>query len=154
LLQPLPLLASILCFLLALNPLFAQSKQAIRGKVVDDRNQPLISLTVVVKNSTTGTTTNAEGDYTITAAPSDVLVFSYIGYQAKEVPVGSQTTINVTMATDAKSLDEVVVVGYSSRSQSELVSSVSVVSGEKLRDVTSNNTATMLQGKASGVVVS
>ncbi|MDO6390095.1 TonB-dependent receptor [Pontibacter sp. BT731] len=154
LLQPLPLLVSVLCFLLALNPLFAQSKQAIRGKVVDDRNQPLIGLTVVVKNSTTGTTTNAEGDYTITATPSDVLVFSYIGYQAKEVPVGSQTTINVTMATEAKSLDEVVVVGYSSRSQSELVSSVSVVSGEKLRDVTSNNTATMLQGKASGVVVS
>lgn len=153
-LQSLPLLASLVWFTFASGPVLAQQKQQISGSVVDERNQPLIGLTVVVKNTTTGTATDAAGNFTIAAAPTDVLVFSYIGYQVQEVPVGSQTTIRVKMATDAQSLDEVVVVGYSSRSQSELVSSVSVVSGERLRDVTSNNTATLLQGKASGVVVS
>lgn len=152
--QVLPFLVGMLYFLVALSAGHAQGRQQVSGKVVDNQNQPLIGLTVVVKNSTMGTTTNADGNYSIAAAPTDVLVFSYIGYVTKEITVGNQSTINITMTTDAKSLDEVVVVGYSSRSQSELVSSVSVVSGTELRDVTSTNTATLLQGKASGVVVS
>ncbi|WP_276496638.1 SusC/RagA family TonB-linked outer membrane protein [Pontibacter litorisediminis] len=152
--QMLPLFTGILYFLLAVSVGYGQSRSEVRGRVVDEKSQPLIGVTVVVKNSTSGTATGADGSYTIAAAPTDVLVFSYIGYEPQEIKVGSQTAINLTMKTDAKSLEEVVVVGYSSKSQSELVSSVSVVSGNELRDVTTNNTATMLQGKASGVTVS
>lgn len=157
LLQPLkvlPLLVSALYLLLAVNTGFAQNRQQINGKVVDAQNQPLIGVTVMVKNSTSGTATGTDGTFTIAATPADVLVFSYIGYEPQEVAVGNQDAINVTMKPDARSLEEVVVVGYSSKSKSELVSSVSVVSGNELRDVTTNNTAAMLQGKASGVTVS
>ncbi|MCJ8165685.1 TonB-dependent receptor [Pontibacter sp. E15-1] len=151
--QALPILG-VLYFLVALGTGYGQSGQQVVGKVVDAQNQPLIGLTIVVKNTSMGTATGADGTFRIAAAPTDVLVFSYIGYETQQVTVGSRSTLNITMKTDAKSLEEVVVVGYSSKSQSELVSSVSVVSGNELRDVTTNNTATMLQGKASGVTVS
>ncbi|TPE43933.1 SusC/RagA family TonB-linked outer membrane protein [Pontibacter mangrovi] len=149
-----PLLVAAVYFLISVNVGFAQSERNVEGKVVDEKGQPLVGLTVVLKNATVGTTTGADGTFTIAAEPSDVLVFSYIGYLTQEVPVGNKAAVNVTMKADTKALEEVVVVGYSSRSKSELVSSVSVVDGNKLRDVTSNNTATLLQGKASGVVVS
>lgn len=158
-LQALPLMAGLLCLLAAAAPAQAQAqtasdRQPVTGQVVDAQNQPLIGVTVLVKNTSNGASTDAEGRFTINAAPTDVLQFSYIGYETKEVPVGNQSTINVTMAPDAESLEEVVVVGYGTQKKSELVSSVSVVSGNELRDVTSNNTASLLQGKASGVVVS
>ncbi|MBF9255166.1 TonB-dependent receptor [Pontibacter sp. 172403-2] len=156
--QTLPLLAGLLCLLIAVaGPAQAQTasgRQPITGQVTDAQGQPLIGVTVLVKNTSIGTASDADGRFTINAAPADVLQFSYVGYETKEVPVGNQTTLQVSMATDAKSLEEVVVVGYGTQKKSELVSSVSVVSGEDLRDVTSNNTAALLQGKASGVVVS
>jgi TonB-linked SusC/RagA family outer membrane protein len=152
--QALPLLVFVFYLFLAVSAGYAQSRQQVSGKVVDQQNLPLVGVTVVVKNTTIGATTDVEGNFSVSAAPTDVLQFSYIGYETQERPVGDQTTLNIAMATDAKGLDEVVVVGYSTRSQSELVSSVSVVSGDKLRDVTSVNTANLLQGKASGVVVS
>ncbi len=150
----LPVLLCLFCIFSVPDIANAQGQRQVSGRVVDEKSQPLVGVTVVVKNSPTGTATGADGGFSITAAPTDILVFSYIGYLTQEVPVGNQTSVNLTMKTDAKSLEEVVVVGYSSKSQSELVSSVSVVSGQELRDVTTNNTATMLQGKASGVTVS
>lgn len=110
---------------------------------------------ILIKNTSVGTVTDVEGEYSIDVPDEgSVLVFSSIGYVAQEVPVNGRTVINITMEEDLQSLDEVVVVGYSSKQLSQLSSSVSVVSGDRLNDVTSNNVTGLLQGKAAGVIVS
>ena len=116
---------------------------------------PLPGVNVLVKGTTAGTVTGADGTYTVEVPDANAtLVFSFIGYTSQEVAINGRTSIDLALAEDVQSLEEVVVVGYSTKKQSELSSSVTVVGGEKLRDVTSNNVATLLQGKAPGVIVS
>lgn len=149
--------AFAVCLILLVNSVQAQNtseQQVIRGKVVDQANEALIGVSVKVKNTTTGVSTDVEGRYQISASKTDVLQFSYLGYKTVESTVGAQTTLNITMAEDRENLSEVVVVGYSTKDATQLSSSVSVVSGDDLRDVTSNNLSSLLQGKAAGVVVS
>jgi TonB-linked SusC/RagA family outer membrane protein len=127
----------------------------VKGKVVDGKGAPLIGVNILIRGTNVGTQTDADGNFTINSSnPSDVLVASFIGFKSQTVTVQNQTDITITLLEDVSSLDEVVVVGYSSRSKSELVSSVSVIKGSELQTITSNNTATMLQGRAAGVVVS
>lgn len=130
--------------------------RVISGKVTSDADgSALPGVNVLIKGTSTGTITNVEGNYTIEVPDENkVLLFSFIGYSSQEVPVIGKSEINVALPEDVESLEEVVVVGYSTKKQSELSSSVSVVSGEKLRDVTSNDVTNLLQGKAPGVVVS
>ncbi|PTX18091.1 TonB-linked SusC/RagA family outer membrane protein [Pontibacter mucosus] len=147
------LLVSALFFLLSITTGFAQERRQVEGKVVDEQNEPLIGLTVVVKNTTTGTTTRPDGTFTISAAPTDVLVFSYIGYETREVTVGNQANISITMKPDAKSLEEVVVVGYGTQKRADVTGSVATVDTKQLteRPVTSIQNA--LQGVSPGLTV-
>ena len=127
----------------------------VTGKVTsaEDR-QGLPGVTVTVKGASAGTITNATGEYSITVnTPNEVLVFSFIGYAAQEIKVNNQPILNVALSPDLKSLEEVVVVGYDDRKKSELTSAVSVVSADKLKDVTTNNVGSMLQGKVAGLQV-
>src|SRR5690606_3334054 len=88
---------------------------AITGKVTDDNGQALPGVSVVLKGSTTGTTTNTAGEYSLTTpGTTGTLVFSYVGFLTVEEAINGRSTINVKMATDTKSLSEVVVVGYGS----------------------------------------
>lgn len=146
----------ILCLVLLINSVQAQNipAQMIRGKVVDQANQPLIGVSVKVKNTTRGVTTDVNGRYQISASKTEILMFSYLGYETLERLIGEQSTLDITMISETANLTEVVVVGYSSKNAKQLSSSVSVVSGDKLRDVTSNDLSSLLQGKAPGVVVS
>jgi TonB-linked SusC/RagA family outer membrane protein len=149
--------AAVLCLLFAVGAVQAQNntgRQTIKGKVVDQTNQPLVGVSVRIKNTSNGVSTDVQGNFQISAASTDVLQFSYIGFKSIERAVGSETALNITMTEDAESLKEVVVVGYSTKNATQLSSSVSVVSGDDLRDVTSNSLASLLQGKAPGVVVS
>lgn len=138
------------------NLIGQQQQKQISGIVTDENNQPLPGVTVVIKGTTTGTTTNADGNYSISTGSSDAtLVFTFVGMKSQEVIVGNQTIINVSMVVDAIGLEEVVAVGYSTKRQSELSSSVSVINEEKLQSgVTSTNLGTLLQGKVPGLVVS
>jgi hypothetical protein len=91
----------------------AQNNVTVSGKVTSQENNAgLPGVNVVVKGTTTGTTTNAEGNYTISAPANSTLVFSFIGYLSEEVAVGNRSTINVGLAPDTKALSEVVVIGY------------------------------------------
>ncbi len=127
----------------------------IRGRVVDEKGETLPGVSVQLKGTTVGTVTNGNGEFSLNIpADNGTLVFSFLGFTSVEAIIGASGTVNVTMNTMQSALNEVVVVGYTSRSISQLSSSVSVVSGEKLRDVTSNNVSSMLQGKAPGVIVS
>lgn len=128
---------------------------AVSGTVRSASGESMPGVNVIEKGTTNGTATDADGKYSLNVSEeSSVLVFSFIGFTTQEVTINGRSTVDVTLEEDMQRLDEVVVVGYSSKKQTELSSSVEVVSGEDLRDVTSNDVATLLQGKAAGVVVS
>ena len=113
---------------------------------------PLPGVTVVVKGTTVGATTNAEGNYSVNLpANANTLVFSYIGFTTKEVPVGNSNTINVTLALDTKQLSEVVVTGYGTTVEKELTGSVASVSAEALEDRPVASVDQLLQGQVAGL---
>ena len=131
-----------------------QQRKKITGTIIDQNGEPVIGANIVEKGTTNGTVTDIDGKYSLEVSVGSMLSVSYIGYVDKEIKVGKEATIDIRLAEDTQALDEVVVVGYSSKSQSQLSSSVSVVSKENLRGVNSENVSKMLQGKSSGVVVS
>lgn len=128
--------------------------QVVKG-VVKDKDGPLPGVTVSLKgNDKVATATDINGRYSLKVPDNSTLIFKAVGYTAQEIALGGKSEINVTLEGSVSALDEVVVVGYTSKALSQLSSSVSVVSGDKLRDVTSNDVTSMLQGKAPGVIVS
>jgi TonB-dependent starch-binding outer membrane protein SusC len=131
---------------------FAQEMD-VSGNVKDDTGGNLPGVNVLVKGTTGGTTTDSDGNFRISAKSSDVLVFSFIGYQSREVAIGTQSTINVTLETDITSLDEIVVVGYGEQRKSDLTGAVSLANPEELSKQASNDISQMLQGRVTGVAI-
>lgn len=126
----------------------------ITGTVTDDESgEPLIGVNILVKGTSSGGVTDFDGNYSITANPGDILVFSYLSYESKEVTVANQTVVNVTLASDAKQLDEVVVIGYGSTKRSDLTGSLSSIDEEALREVPVTGLDQAIQGRAAGVQV-
>ena len=131
----------------------AQAQQAgvCKGIVKDSAGEPLIGASVVVKGSKTGTVTGIDGDFVLDKVnKGDVLVISYLGYNAVEVKWNGQP-LNVTMNSDAQALDELVVVGYGVQKKSSLTGSVASVSSKDIVKQTSSNVASTLQGRTPGV---
>jgi TonB-linked SusC/RagA family outer membrane protein len=126
----------------------------IRGLIKDAAGTPLQGVSVMVRSSGRGTSSDASGAFTINAKKGDELEFSFVGYKKTTIVIGDELVVSVVMQKDVTEEKEVVIVGYSSKKASQLSSAVSVVSGNKLRDVTSNELSSLLQGKAPGVVVS
>ncbi|MEX0275055.1 MAG: carboxypeptidase-like regulatory domain-containing protein, partial [Flavobacteriaceae bacterium] len=119
---------------LALMVQFGHAQERTVSGVVSDGTTPLPGASVVIKGTTQGTSTDFDGNYSITVTPSDVLVFSYIGMASQEIPVGSLTTINVGLQVD-NALDEVVVVGYTAKEKKKLTSSVATVDSKQIENV-------------------
>lgn len=142
-------LAVILLLSLA-GPILAQS---VSGTVTAAEGEPLIGVSVVVKSKGSGTVTDLDGQYTVSAYPDEVLVFSYTGYASQEVTVGNQTTLDVILETDVKLLDEVVVVGYGTQRKEDLTGSVSVVNSEELDKQAASDVTQKLQGRVAGVSI-
>ncbi|HEV7347811.1 TonB-dependent receptor [Telluribacter sp.] len=128
---------------------------AIRGTVTGaDNTEPLPGVSVVVKGTSQGTTTDASGNYQLTVpGPSSVLVFSFVGYLSQEVTVGNRQQVNVRLEADVKALNEVVVVGYGTVKKSDLTGSVSSVGSEELTAYPALGTVQALQGRAAGVQI-
>jgi TonB-dependent starch-binding outer membrane protein SusC len=126
----------------------------VTGKVVDDANQPIPGVNILLKGSTTGTTSDANGTYSLTVPDGDgVLVFSFIGYATQEVSIGNRTVIDVTLATDAVALSEVVVTGYGTQSKRDITGAVATISAEQLLTTPATNLGQAMQGKVAGVTV-
>ena len=144
------LLLSLLCVSLAL----AQEK-TVTGTVTDGATgSPLPGANVSVQGTTTGTTTNMQGQYEITVPGSDaVLVYSFVGYVSKERTVGDRTTIDVTLQEDVEQLDEVVVVGYGTQQKKEITGSVSSVDVAEANVGQNASTQDLIKGRVSGVNV-
>jgi len=133
----------------------AQARQAVAGKVTSPDGQGLPGVTVLIKGTANGAATDPEGNFTIQAAPADVLIVSYIGFVTQEVTVGNRTTINIALAEDQKVLDEVVVTALGiKREVKSLGYAVSEVSNAQITGNAETNAISSLAGKVAGVSIS
>ena len=145
-------LSLLAVFTLVATITFAQTKR-ITGKILNDEAKPLSGVSVTIKGKSTGTQTNTSGDYSIEAATGDVLVFSMTGFTTREVKVGAETAINLSLETKVSVLDAVVVTGYGTQKRKEVTGAVSTVSPKTFEHSPSTNVATVLQGNAPGLRV-
>lgn len=150
-----PLFRRLVCILMLTSfNLLTFAQKTITGTVTDGAlNEPFPGVNVVIQGTTTGTVTDLDGKYTITATPEDVLVFSFIGYSTVSKTVGEQTTIDITMSEDKTELDQVIVVGYGVQKKSDITGSITSVKADKLREVPAASIAKALQGKTAGVEI-
>ena len=147
--------SGILTLILALvvQLTFAQQK-TITGTVSDETGLPLPGANVIIKGTSTGTQSDFDGNFTLTASVGQTLTFSYVGFVNQEIKVGTQNKLNVSLQPDAASLEEVVVTGYSTRNQSVQTSAVVSISASDLAQMAPTTSIdNMLQGKAAGVQV-
>jgi TonB-dependent starch-binding outer membrane protein SusC len=143
-------LSLFLCSIIAMAQL-----KTITGKIISATNTPLSGATVQLKNSKTFTKTVDDGSFSISVptALSSVLVITYVGYETKELNIGTETNIDVTMTEDLKGQNEVVVVGYGSQRKSDIISSVASIKPEKATRNATLDVGEMLRGKAAGVII-
>jgi TonB-linked SusC/RagA family outer membrane protein len=141
-------------FLIAIVSFFSiamANAQTVTG-TISAEGEPLPGASVSVKGTAKGTSSDFDGKYTINVKAGSTLVFSYVGYSTKEVVVGSQKTINVTLEADNK-LDEIIVIGYGTQRKSDLTGSVSTIKAESINQTPVARVDQALQGRASGVQV-
>lgn len=146
---------SVLTFLclLFINAASAQNI-TVKGTISDGQDKTTIpAVSVVVKGTTVGTQTDANGKYAISVPANGTLVFTYIGYNTQEVPVNNQTTVNVTLASSSQQLEQVVVVGYGTQRKVDVTGSVASLKGAEISKQASTNPVSALQGKIAGVAI-
>jgi len=135
-------------------PTLAFAQQQIKGKVSGQDGIPLSGVSVAVKGTTRGTTTDAEGNFKIEVAIKAILSFSFIGYGTKDVVITSgQSVVNVALNEDQQNLDEVVVVGYGTQLKKEITGAVQTVNYKELKDIPVSQITQKLQGQLAGVQI-
>jgi len=134
-------------------PALYRLKTGVSGRVADENGQALPGVNVSEKGATNGTITDANGAYSIDVSEGAVLVFSSIGYASKEITVGAQAVIDVTLQQDVKKLEEVVVVGYGEQKRVSLTSAVTNINTKEMANVPVSNLSNVLAGRASGTFV-
>jgi TonB-dependent starch-binding outer membrane protein SusC len=142
--------------LIVISPTELMTQQMkVTGKVIDaTTNEPLPGVNIQVEGTTQGTITDAEGKYELQVAGSETfIVFSYVGYISQRMQVGQNTTINISLAADIKSLDEVVVIGYGVQKKSVVTGAIGSIKSEDLANSSISRAEQALQGKTAGVQV-
>lgn len=146
-------IVTLLIAFLACSVLYAQQNLTITGKVVAaSSGDPIVGATVSVKGTTTGTTTDEKGIFSISARAGATLVVSYVGYQESETVVGSSTNLTIQLNASGKGLDEVVVIGYGSKRKRDITAAVSTINLDDVGELPSRSVTQMIQGQAPGVV--
>ena len=138
--------------LLALTSAAAFAQKTVTGTVLDEYDVGLPGVTVLVKGTTTGTATDIDGKFSVNI-PNDqaVLIFSFIGYNSLEQPVGTRSVVDVKMSPDVSSLEEIVVTGYGAQSKRDITGAVTTVAANDLLSMPATTFAQQLQGRAAGV---
>jgi len=127
-------------------------QKGISGKVTDEKGLPLPGVTVVVKGTTTGIVTDADGNYTLPdVGEKAVLVFSFVGMISQEIPVAGKTAISVTLKTDSIGIEEIVTIGYGVQKKTTVTGSISTIKGEELAKIPVPNISQSMTGKLAGV---
>lgn len=143
----------LFCLFFVTAQTFAQQRE-VTGQVLDEDGMPIPGASVFVKDSSNGTTTDFDGEYSLTIAEEDpILVFSYLGFETLEIRLGDRTTLNVTLGADVEDLDEVVVVGYGVQKRANLTGAVSTVDTEMLEARPITDVANGLQGTTPGLTI-
>jgi TonB-dependent starch-binding outer membrane protein SusC len=128
--------------------------QMVSGVVTDaETNQLLPGVSIVVKGSAAGTTSDVNGQYQLNVPDGATLVFSYVGYISQEVVIANQNKVDIALRVDAKSLNEVVVVGYGTQTRGDVTSAVATVKGQEIQNVPVPSPIALLQGRAAGISV-
>jgi TonB-linked SusC/RagA family outer membrane protein len=131
-----------------------QVDRTVTGRVVDEKNEGLPGVSIVVKGTQRGTVTAADGSYKLDVPDAGAtLVYSFVGYNAQEIAVGSQATLNVTLKADDKTLDEIVVIGYGTARKSDLTGAVSGIKEAELLERPAPSLNQQLSGRLPGVQV-
>ena len=144
----------LLLFFMLLGITMVYSQQVITGTVVDEEDREAIpGVNVIIKGTNSGTVTDMEGNFSINASPDNILVFSFIGYDITEVPVGTTARHFIRLRASNFSLEELIVVGYGTQKKSDLTGSVAAVNAEDLRDVPAPGIDRALQGRVAGVQI-
>jgi len=145
------ILTTLLVFLISLSSLHGQT--TIRGTIVDDQNITLPGVSVLIKNTFKGTMSGSDGKYSISAVPSDTIVFSMVGMVTQEIPVGNKTVIDVSLGIETTVMDEVVVIGYGTQRAKDLTAPIVTVKGDDLTRQVTSNAMQAMQGKVAGVQI-
>ena len=127
--------------------------QKVKGKVTDDKGQGIPGTNILVKGTSTGATSDANGFYSVNAPKNATLIISSVGFITKEVAVENRSTVDVTLASDVKSLDEVVVVGYGTQKKSQMTGAISSVTSKQITEMPITNLGQAMQGRVAGVDV-
>ncbi|QCR23506.1 TonB-dependent receptor [Pontibacter sp. SGAir0037] len=147
-----PLLVAV--FLLQSICSFAQTAQTITGKVTSATDRTALpGVSVRVKGGTTGTVTNADGDFTLQAPENAVLQVSYIGFTTQEVNVNGRSQVNISLAEDQKMLNEVVVTGYGELRRNDITGAQTTISSAQIEKTVNTTIEQAIQGRAAGVYV-
>lgn len=135
-------------------PIYAQNTSTVKGTVADESGLPLPGVSIIVKNTTKGTATDFDGNYSLDVNSNDILVFSFMGYKTQEVIFKGKLTLNISLGEDKNLLDEVVIVGYGSVKKSDLTGSVSSIDTKKITERNVNSPLEAIQGNLPGVNIS
>lgn len=126
----------------------------VSGQITDINNDPLIGATVLVRNTTHGTVTDLDGNFTLLNVPSNsTLEISYVGYITQSINVNGRTTIGITLTEDTEMLEEVVVVSYGTQKKRDVTGSIQTIGGDDLSDLPVGQIGQKLQGKVAGVQI-
>ncbi|WP_188770792.1 SusC/RagA family TonB-linked outer membrane protein [Emticicia aquatilis] len=149
------LIYTVLALLCLISSYANAADITITGKVSDaEKGEGLPGVSITIKGTSRGATTDGKGDYSIKVPNKNaVLVFSFLGYETQEIEVGNQTIISVNMTADAKSLEEVVVVGYGTQKKVNLTGAVSTIDSKTIENRPSSNLANALQGTSPGLII-
>lgn len=140
-------------FMVLLVQVSLAQEKTVSGVVTDEEGMPLPGVNVSIPNTSRGVQTDFDGEYSISASPGEVLVFSFLGLTTVERTVGAASEINVVLESDSEALDEVVVVGYGTQSRRSLTGSISQVKGEEIAGLIAPSFESQLSGRAAGVQV-
>lgn len=139
--------------LLMLLSLGLHAQTSVSGTITDENNSPLPGVSILIKGTSSGTTTDDAGRYTLNAPGDATLVISFIGFETQEIPVGNRTNIDLSLQPDVEALQEVVITGYTTEARRNVSGAVSTVKAKDLTVIPSGNVEQQLQGRVAGVTV-
>lgn len=143
----------MLLLILLLSSAGVWAQQTVTGTVTDETGAPMPGVSILVKGTINGTSTDGDGKYSISAGPEGVLVVSFIGYVTLEVNVSQRTVVDFQLQPDTKTLDEVIVTGYSQQSKRDVTGAVSTISSQTIAQQPVADVTSILQGRVAGVTV-
>lgn len=132
-----------------------KQQRDIKGKIIDERGEPLPGATIQIKGTIIGTTSDFDGNYYLQNIPADALslIFSYVGFAAQVIEISDQTVINITLKDAGNTLEEIVVVGYTKQKKINVTGAVSALKGEELASKPMSDARQALQGVAAGLTI-